>query len=220
MKLVILSALVATAALAATPPPRVVADDAAYRQTIQARAEKIVVPLGLTDSAKTARVTARIAQQYLDLREIQAARDAKVASIKAESNDKAATEPRIKAARAAAEASVTELHPRFLARLGAELDAAQISQVKDGMTYGVLPLTFRVYQELLPALTAEQKAQIHAWLTEAREHAMDGFTSEEKHAWFGKYKGRINNYLAKAGFDLKKAEREMLSREKKPTGAR
>ncbi len=33
-------------------------------------------------------------------------------------------------------------------------------------------------------------------LWEAREHAIDGGSSEEKHAWFGKYKGRIiNNYL-------------------------
>ena len=26
----------------------------------------------------------------------------------------------------------------------------------------------------------------------------------KKHAWFGKYKGRINNYLSAAGYDLKK----------------
>jgi hypothetical protein len=84
------------------------------------------------------------------------------------------------------------------------------------MTYGVLPLTFRVYQEMLPNLTAEQKTQIHAWLVEAREHAMDGFTSEEKHAWFGKYKGRINNYLAAAGYDMKQAEKDMLARQKTP----
>ncbi|HNZ81766.1 MAG TPA: DUF3826 domain-containing protein, partial [Bacteroidales bacterium] len=28
-----------------------------------------------------------------------------------------------------------------------------------------------------------------------------------KHAWFGKYKGRINNYLSKRGYNLTK-ERE------------
>ncbi|MNR53744.1 hypothetical protein D3C85_1738080 [compost metagenome] len=36
---------------------------------------------------------------------------------------------------------------------------------------------------------------------------MDGGSSKEKHAWFGKYKGRINNYLSKEGYDLTK-ERE------------
>ena len=59
------------------------------------------------------------------------------------------------------------------------------------------------------SLTAEQKAQILAWLTEARELAMDGSTSDEKHAVFGKYKGKINNYLSKAGYDAKKAEQNL-----------
>jgi hypothetical protein len=67
---------------------------------------------------------------------------------------------------------------------------------------------------MLPNLTAEQKAQILAWLTEARELAMDGSTSDEKHGIFGKYKGRINNYLAKAGIDMKQAEKELQARNK------
>ncbi len=53
-------------------------------------------------------------------------------------------------------------------------------------------------------LTEEQKKYIYAALVEAREHAMDGGSSKEKHGWFGKYKGRINNYLSKAGYDLNK----------------
>ena len=36
---------------------------------------------------------------------------------------------------------------------------------------------------------------------------MDAENSNKKHEWFGKYKGRINNYLAKRGYDLVK-ERE------------
>jgi hypothetical protein len=57
---------------------------------------------------------------------------------------------------------------------------------------------------MIPTLTNEQKAQIMTWLVEAREYAMDAETSEKKHGWFGKYKGRINNYLSAAGYDLKK----------------
>jgi hypothetical protein len=49
--------------------------------------------------------------------------------------------------------------------------------------------------------------QILAWLKEAREFAMDAENSNKKHGWFGKYKGRINNYLSKRGYDLVK-ERE------------
>jgi len=43
---------------------------------------------------------------------------------------------------------------------------------------------------------------------------MDGGSSEEKHAEFGKYKGRINNYLSKAGYDMKQAEKDLAARQK------
>ena len=48
---------------------------------------------------------------------------------------------------------------------------------------------------------------IMAWLIEARELAIDAESSKKKHEVFGKYKGRINNYLSKRGYDLTK-ERE------------
>ena len=41
-----------------------------------------------------------------------------------------------------------------------------------------------------------------AWLKEAREFAMDAGNSKDKHNWFGKYKGRINNWLSQRGYDL------------------
>jgi Protein of unknown function (DUF3826) len=179
------------------------------------RAEKIVASLQLTDPAKAERVRDVIAQQYYDLNIIHTRRDSTIAHAKANnSTDKMLGEAAINTARADAETAQNSLHPEFLARLATELNPTQIDQVKDGLTYGVLPLTYRVYQEMLPNLSAEQRAQILAWLTEAREHAMDGSTSEEKHAWFGKYKGRINNYLSKAGIDMKQAEKEMTQRKK------
>jgi len=46
-----------------------------------------------------------------------------------------------------------------------------------------------------------------AWLKEARELAIDAESSKKKHEVFGKYKGRINNYLSARGYDLVK-ERE------------
>ena len=47
---------------------------------------------------------------------------------------------------------------------------------------------------------------------ESREHAMGAGTSQEKHAWFGKYKGKMNNYLSGRGYDLKQAEQEQARR--------
>jgi hypothetical protein len=64
----------------------------------------------------------------------------------------------------------------------------------------------------VPALTSEQKATIYDWLKEARELAMDGESSDKKHAVFGKYKGRINNYLSAAGYDMKKEGEEWAKR--------
>jgi hypothetical protein len=71
------------------------------------------------------------------------------------------------------------------------------------MTYGVLPVTYRAYLAQVPNLTDAQKERIMAFLVEARELAMDGGTSEEKHQWFRKYKGKINNYLSAEGYSLK-----------------
>jgi len=43
---------------------------------------------------------------------------------------------------------------------------------------------------------------------------MDGESSEKKHWWFGKYKGRINNYLSAQGYDITKERKEWESRTK------
>lgn len=205
--LLALSLAAAAAAPAAEPPP----PDA----TLVQRSARIVSTLGLDDSARAARVTDEIARQYEALRRVHDARDARLhAARQRPVTDKAAHEAELAAAHDQAAAQQAALHYAFLARLGTDLSPAQVEQVKDGMTYGVAPNTYRVYLEMLPNLSDEQRRQLLAWLHEAREHAMDAGSSEEKHAWFGKYKGRINNYLAAAGIDMKQAEREMLARRK------
>ena len=182
-----------------------------YAQTAAERADKIVGALALGDATKAARVHAVIARQYLDLHALHTIRDQRIAAAMALA-DKAASSAAATAAKASIDPELAALHSAYLTRLATELTPAQIDQVKDGMTYGVLPLTFRVYQQMLPDLTPAQKQQILAWLTEARELAMDGSTSKEKHAWFGKYKGKINNYLSAAGYDMKKAEKNLTKK--------
>jgi hypothetical protein len=186
-----------------------------YVRTASMRADRIVASLGLHNNARATRVRRLVTKQYCDLNRLHGARDAAVAQAKASAGgaeDSAAQT--VKAVRGDYAVQVAHLHYAFLGRLAAELSPEQIEQVKDGMTYGVLPLTYRAYQDLVPTLTDEQKRQILAWLTEAREHAMDAGSSHEKHGWFGKYKGRINNYLAAAGIDLKQAERNLRERQK------
>jgi Spy/CpxP family protein refolding chaperone len=104
------------------------------------------------------------------------------------------------------------LHDQFIAKLSADLTAEQVEKVKDKMTYNKVQVTYNGYIQMLPDLTQEQKAKILEMLKEAREIAMDGGSAEEKTAVFEKYKGRINNYLSKQGYDLAKASREWNQR--------
>ena len=105
-----------------------------------------------------------------------------------------------------ADSKLYRSHFAFPATLAIYLTPEQVEAVKDGMTYGVLMVTYRSTLDMIPSLTDEEKAQIKAWLTEARDLAIDAESSNKKHGVFGKYKGRINNYLTKRGYDLK-AER-------------
>jgi len=184
--------------------------EAAYTRTITQRADKIVAALGVADTNKFVRVREIIAQQYRDLSKIHDGRDAQIKAAKEKAGgDKGAANAGVQAARDEVKPKLAKLHNEFLMKLSTELSAEQVDQVKDGMTYGVLPLTYGVYLRMYPDLTDEQKKQIMAWLVEAREIAMDGSTSDEKHAVFGKYKGKINNYLSKAGYDAKKSEQNL-----------
>jgi Spy/CpxP family protein refolding chaperone len=185
--------------------------EAAYTRTIMERAAKIVATLGLTDEAKSTKVRDVIADQYRALNTVHEARKAQLTALKAQPKDDK-TESATKKIEDQTTAALDKLHGKYLKQLGRYLTADQVALVKDGMTYRVLPITMTAYEDMLPTLTAEQKAQMLAWLTEAREHAMDASTSEEKHKWFGKYKGRINNYLSAAGIDMNQAGKDWQAR--------
>lgn len=190
-------------------------EKAAYVKVITQRSEKIVAVLNIDDASKKEKVTIIIRDQYNDLNDIYAERDSKLKTIKAvNANNKEAFEAEKAKETAKVDANLAKLHKKYLAKLSGQLNAEQVDQVKNGMTYGVLPLTYRAYQEQILTLNDEQKKQILIWLTEAREHAMDAESSDKKHAWFGKYKGKINNYLSAAGYDLKKEGKDWELRRK------
>jgi Spy/CpxP family protein refolding chaperone len=184
--------------------------EAAYTRTIQERADKIVAALNLTNYQTTAAVRDILTGQYRDLRSIQDERDAAIRQARAGAeSDSAEAKSEVQAAEDEARRKTAVLHPEFLARLSQHLNSEQVDQVKDGLTYNVLSVTYNAYMKMYPDLKDEQKAQIRAWLVEARELAMDQGSARDKHAVFGKYKGRINNYLSKAGYDLKRAEQNL-----------
>ncbi len=179
--------------------------DAAYAKTITQRAEKIVASLVIPDQQAAAKVSDIIVLQYRSLNDIHTTKDEKIKQAKAQKEaNKSLAEEQMKNAENEANARLYTLHFDFIAKLMMFLTPDQIEKVKDGLTYGVVPITYKGYCDMVLGLTDEQKLQIKVWLIEAREHAMDAGTSDEKHKCFGKYKGRINNYLSAAGYDMKK----------------
>jgi len=187
--------------------------DPEYVKVTNERAAKIVTKLELKNAEKEKAVSDIIAQQFRDLSEIHDGRDAEIKKIKDDSSlAKEKQNEKIDKLKAKADESIAKLHKSYLKKLGKELSEDKITEVKDGMTYGVLPITVAGYNDMLPNLTAEQKDYIYKALVEAREHAMDGGSSKEKHGWFGKYKGRINNYLSKQGYDLNKESKDWHER--------
>ena len=178
--------------------------DEEYRKVIRGRAEKIVATLEITDKAMQEFMTELIATQYIDLGVINDAFAAKEKEIKSMSVSKEEKEALLAAATDNQRAQLSAKHYYFVSQLDANLTYDQIEKVKDGMTMGVYPITYKAHLDMIPTLKEEEKAYIRAALKEAREYAMDCSDSKVKHSWFGKYKGRINNYLSKRGYDLQK----------------
>lgn len=185
-------------------------EERVYQEVIHDRAGKIVEALQIADKTKYQKVQAIIANQYLALNAIQAKRDEAIAELKAKKST--ASEAKIAELKSSADKKIAKLHTAYIAKLNANLSPQQVEQVKDGMTYNVVPLTFANYLLQTPYLTQAQQDKIKNYLVEARELAMDGGSSKEKHAWFGKYKGRITNYLAAEGFDMKKESSDWAKR--------
>jgi hypothetical protein len=181
------------------------ATDDQYLKSLESRVTKILAPLNIEKKRKQSKVHQIVLTQYQTLNTIHSTRDLKIKELKS-GNAASANELKkvIADLESAAGQEITAVHSSFLHDLRRHLTDAQVDAVKDGMTYNVANITFKGYQDMLPALNDSQKTKIWNWLAEAREIAMDAETSEKKHWWFGKYKGRINNYLSSEGFDMKK----------------
>jgi hypothetical protein len=175
-----------------------------YADVLAARSTKIVQTLGITDSTKYHRVVDYLVNHYATVGRIQDVADSTVKALRLERLDKEELELRIKAFQAERDAKLYAQHALFQAQLQGELSPEQVEGIKNGLTYNVLNVTYKATLEMIPTLKEDEKRQIWIWLLEAREHAIDASSSDAKHGWFGKYKGRINNYLAARGYDLTK----------------
>lgn len=179
--------------------------DTAYVRTILTRADKNIAALEVSDSIHAA-VRTIVANRYFELNDIYAERDTAIAVAKRTLTGDEKNHA-IDAARAQCDSRLYRSHFALPARLGMYLTDQQVEQVKDGITMGVVKVTYDATIDMIPTLTPEERHQILLWLREARELALDAESSKKKHEVFGKYKGRINNYLSARGYDLVK-ERE------------
>ena len=161
-----------------------------YETDLNKRGDAVLKALQLDDADKAARVKQIVMDQYRAIRD---------ADEKATSKDDAA-------------AAKKPLHEAFLQKLSTELSPDQVDIVKNTITYNVVRVTYEAYCDELPQLTDTQKTHILSELKAAREIAMDEGSSKDKHAVFGKAKGRINIYLSKEGYDLKAAEKDWRER--------
>lgn len=187
-----------------------------YIQVTHDRAYNFVKEMELSD-AKTERVTEIVAQQYRDLSAIQDTRDSQIELIESEFEDQDTIEQLSREVRIKADMREDVLHRQFIAKLTAEITPEQVNQIKDGMTYNVMPITYNRYMELLPELTEQQQTTIRAFLIEAREHAIDAGSSEQRHHIFNQYKGKINNYVSAEGYNLEEVEKRLQEQEEKGT---
>ncbi|MEQ8473503.1 MAG: DUF3826 domain-containing protein [Marinoscillum sp.] len=172
-----------------------------YVKVLEGRTQKFLEPMNLGD--KHDKVQAIVIEQYCNLSAIHDTCGVKKKSVRPLDVSKEVKDKMIIDYENERDAKLYIRHNAYIAQLlGAGLTYDQVNEIKDGMTYGVMPITYESFQDMLLDLTEEQKNKIWIWLYEARERAMDQSSSDDKHKMFGKYKGRINNYLSKEGYDL------------------
>ena len=172
-----------------------------YVNTILGRSQKVIDALGQSYTPKGANIRNIVANKYFELNDIYEERDELKKTNK-------------QLAEAQCDQKLYRSHFAFDSNLSKYLKPYQVEIVKDVMTYNVVKVTYDAQCDMIPTLTEEEKAQIMTWLKEAREYAVDAESSKKKHEVFGKYKGRINNYLSKRGYNLTKEREEWGKRVK------
>lgn len=176
--------------------------EASYTRTITKRSADVATALALTDAAKSNRVQEILVGQYRALNTWHDQHDTEIKALNKSGGDKETAE-KAKVKVAEIQATLKPIHDSFLAKLAAELTPEQVETVKDKMTYGKVQFTYKGFLQAVPDMTEVEKAHVLDLLKEARELAIDGGSAEEKTAIFGKYKGKINNYLSAQGHNQK-----------------
>lgn len=186
--------------------------DPKYVETIMQRSKKVTDALNISGTEKGEQVLNIVANRYFKLNDIYAERDSLKAVAKTMTGDE--KKQKMEYAEMQKDQKLYKSHFGFIADLSVYLTDAEVETVKDVLTYNVVNVTYKAQCDMIPTLKEEEKVQILAWLKEGREYAIDAESSKKKHEAFGKYKGRINNWLSKRGYNLTKEREEWAKRVK------
>ena len=178
--------------------------DLSYTKSITVRSAKIIQTLSISDSILYKKVLSILVQQYRNINKAQLVQKKALTAIKLQSISVDEISIQTKQTEVLKSSEIEQYHQSFIAQLTPLVSEKQLELIKDGITYRIFPITYAAYLDMIPTLQENQKSKIFEWLKDARELAMDGESSEKKHAIFGKFKGRINNYLSSEGYNLKK----------------
>lgn len=189
--------------------------DPNYVETIMQRSKKVTDALNISGTEKGEQVLNIVANRYFKLNDIYAERDSLKAVAKTMTGEE--KKRKMEYAEMLKDQKLYKSHFGFIADLSVYLTDAEVETVKDVLTYNVVNVTYKAQCDMIPTLKEEEKVQILAWLKEGREYAIDAESSKKKHEAFGKYKGRINNWLSKRGYNLTK-EREKWAKRVKARG--
>lgn len=179
------------------------------------RAAKVLAKLSLTNDSIRENIQIVVTNRYLELREIHHRYEERNKVIEATdlSNEKKAEE--LERSYYQYNSDLYRSRFGYIAWLSFYLNDEQVETVKDAMTYNLFHVRYNDFLDLLPNLTKAEKNRVYNWLIEAREFSMDFETPRKMRQMFTKYRGRINNYLASRGYDLRKATEEQKARQMK-----
>ena len=172
-----------------------------YIDDIDVRASNVVAQLDINSTDKK-KIKAIVVNQYLNIEKIEAKRNSQLEKLEKTVDDQEKQKLKSEEVWTDYKASISKLHDSYLHKLSKKLSDSQIVQVKDAMTYQVMPKTYSNFLDMFQNLNENQKKMIYDHLVEARENAMNVGTHKWQFQWFAKYRGKINNILASQGIEL------------------
>lgn len=195
------------------------------KATLEKHIKPILAALDLNETNKEAKVREILTLHFKTLSAWHAQNDAAIKVLWAEFNQARGKQNPTNADAALAKidavyASFKPQHDQFISDLSSMLTPEQIETVKDVLTVNKVKVTYDVYLQIFPKLTAGQKTVVLNNLKAAREEAIDCEAMTEKSAFFKKYKIKIeDDYLTAQGYDPKQARKDFAAKQKADAAA-